>query len=82
MQTTLVEQGLQLMVGGLSIVFIFLLILVILTSAMSSATTNLVTSMDHSSEVDDSSKIPKESYVEPRIVRVIQAALHRHFDDN
>ena len=82
MQTMLVEQGLQLLVGGLGTVFFFLSILVMLTSAMSSAITNLATSMDPSPDVVDSSKILKEAYVEPRIVRVIQAALHRHFDDN
>ncbi len=82
MQTVLVEQGLQLLVVGLGTVFFFLSILVILTSAMSSAITNLATSMDPSAEVVDSSKILKEAYVEPRIVRVIQAALHRHLDDN
>lgn len=82
MQTMLVEQGLQLLVVGLGTVFFFLSILVMLTSAMSSAITNLATSTEPSPGVVDSSMILKEGYVEPRIVRVIQAALHRHFDDN
>ena len=82
MHTTLVEQGLQLLVGGLSTVFFFLSILIILTAVMSSAVAKWIPAIDQSQERIDNLKSSKKSSIEPRIARVIQAALDRHLDDN
>ncbi|MAJ87713.1 MAG: hypothetical protein CBD08_006570 [Cellvibrionales bacterium TMED148] len=81
MHITLVEQGLQLMVVGLGTVFLFLSILVLMTSLMSSAVANWVLSLDPPHELADNPKRQKNSSVEPRTVRIIQAALDRYFDD-
>ena len=82
MHTTLVEQGLQLLVGGLSTVFFFLSILIILTAVMSSVVSKWIPAIDPSEERIDKPKFSKKSSIEPRIARVIQAALDRHLDDN
>ena len=82
MDTTLVEQGLQLLVGGLGTVFFFLSILIILTAVMSSAIAKWIPAIDPSQERIDNLKSSKTSSIEPRIARVIQAALDRHLDDN
>ncbi len=82
MHTTLVEQGLQLLVGGLSTIFFFLSILIILTSVMSSAVAKWTPAIDPSRERIDNLEFSKKSSIEPRIARVIQAALDRHLDDN
>ena len=82
MHTTLVEQGLQLLVGGLGTVVFFLSILIILTAVMSSAVAKWIPAIDPSQERIDHLKSPKKSPIEPRIARVIQAALDRHLDDN
>tara|TARA_B100001057_G_scaffold246973_1_gene247345 strand:- start:586 stop:834 length:249 start_codon:yes stop_codon:yes gene_type:complete len=82
MHTTLVEQGLQLLVGGLSTIFFFLSILIILTAVMSSAVAKWISAIDPSQERIDNLKFAKKSSIEPRIARVIQAALDRHLDDN
>jgi oxaloacetate decarboxylase gamma subunit len=82
MHTTLVEQGLQLLVGGLSTVFFFLSILIILTAVMSSVVSKWIPAIDPSQERIDKLKFSKKSSIEPRIARVIQAALDRHLDDN
>ena len=82
MHTTLVEQGLQLLVGGLGTVFFFLSILIILTAVMSSAIAKWIPAIDPSQERIDNLKSSKKSSIEPRIARVIRAALDRHLDDN
>ena len=81
MYTTLVEQGLQLMVAGLGTVFLFLSILVVVTLLMSSAVANWVGSLNPPHGLADNPKRRKNFSVEPRTVRIIQAALDRYFDD-
>ena len=74
MHTTLVEQGLQLLVGGLGTVFFFLSILIILTAVMSSAVAKWIPAIDPSQVRRGHLKSPDKQHIESSIGSAMQAA--------
>lgn len=79
MDSTLISQGLDLMLYGMGTVFTFLTLLVAVTSLMSKVVNKLVIEQPElalSSATTANSQV--QSSVEPRIAKVIQAAIDQH----
>jgi oxaloacetate decarboxylase gamma subunit len=76
MDSTLIAQGLDLMLYGMGTVFTFLTLLVGITTLMSMVVNKLVV------EVEEAPAAPVQTSaaatVEPRIAKVIQAAIDQH----
>lgn len=73
MNSLLISQGLDLLLYGMGTVFIFLTVLVVVTTFMS-ATVNKIAHSQPQEVATDAS----HAQVEPRIVKVIQAAINQH----
>lgn len=73
MDSQLISQGLDLMLYGMGTVFIFLTVLVAITSMMS-ATVNKIAP----EQIEDAEIKAPQTQVETRIVKAIQAAINQH----
>ena len=77
MESTLITQGMDLMLYGMGTVFTFLTLLVGITSLMSLVVNRLVP--EEAEVVSASTPLAaSQGSVEPRIVKAIQAALDQH----
>jgi oxaloacetate decarboxylase gamma subunit len=76
MEASLIAQGLDLLLYGMGTVFTFLTLLVGITAAMS-GTVNRFVQEDPEVAAAGSAVSPKGA-VEPRIAKVIQAAIDQH----
>ena len=74
MDATLIDQGIDLLLYGMGTVFAFLTLLVAVTSLMSVIVNKLVVEVAPIAPV----AIAHQSSVDPRIVKVIQAAIDQH----
>ena len=74
MDATLIDQGIDLLLYGMGTVFAFLSLLVAVTSLMSVIVNKLVVEVAPIAPV----AIAPQSSVDPRIVKVIQAAIDQH----
>lgn len=80
MQESIISQGLSLMVYGMGVVFLFLTLLVILTTIMSSLVQRFFKPEPASAPVKNSAPIGAvpAANVDPRTLEVIKAALKQH----
>jgi len=76
MESTLIAQGLDLMLYGMGTVFTFLTLLVGITTLMSMVVNKLVVEAEVTA--DAPAPISTGAPVEPRIAKVIQAAIDQH----
>lgn len=76
METTLITQGLDLMLYGMGTVFAFLTLMVGITTLMSVVVNKLVVEPEPAPAAPVLSSASAE--VEPRIAKVIQAAIDQH----
>jgi oxaloacetate decarboxylase gamma subunit len=77
MESTLITQGMDLMLYGMGTVFTFLTLLVGITSLMSLVVNRLVP--EEAEVVSASAPLAaSQGSVEPRIIKAIQAALDQH----
>lgn len=76
MEPTLITQGLDLLLYGMGTVFTFLTLLVGITAAMSGLVNRLV--VEDIEVATDGSSPSQAGGVEPRIAKVIQAAIDQH----
>jgi oxaloacetate decarboxylase gamma subunit len=76
MDSTLIAQGLDLMLFGMGTVFTFLTLLVGITTLMSMIVNKLVVEVEEApaAPLSNSTAAP----VEPRIAKIIQAAIDQH----
>ncbi len=74
-EPSLLQQGLDLMIYGMGIVFLFLLVLVTAVAAMSRAIQRYLPHQE-SATPNKISTVPTAA--SPQVVRVIQAALDQH----
>lgn len=74
MDSILITQGLDLMLYGMGTVFTFLTVLVVITSTMSALVNRIVTE----EVVATSAPSADSNTVEPRLAKVIQAAIDQH----
>ena len=77
MDSTLISQGLDLMLYGMGTVFTFLTLLVGVTTLMSKTVNKLVVEQPETA-VSSVATVLVQSPVEPRIAKVIQAATDQH----
>jgi oxaloacetate decarboxylase gamma subunit len=73
MDSQLISQGLDLMLYGMGTVFIFLTVLVAITTMMSTTVNKIAPE-----QVEDSKVKAPQAQVETRIVKAIQAAINQH----
>ena len=73
MDSQLISQGLDLMLYGMGTVFIFLTVLVAITTIMSTTVNKIAPE-----QVDESKIKAPQAQVETRIVKAIQAAINQH----
>lgn len=73
MDSQLISQGLDLMLYGMGTVFIFLTVLVAITTLMSTTVNKIAPE-----QVEDSKIKAPQAQVETRIVKAIQAAINQH----
>ena len=73
MDSQLISQGLDLMLYGMGTVFIFLTVLVAITTIMSTTVNKIAPE-----QVEDSKIKAPQAKVETRIVKAIQAAINQH----
>lgn len=81
MDSTLISQGLDLMLYGMGTVFTFLTLLVAVTTLMSKIVNTLVVEQPEitvSPIAAGAGNLIAQSTVEPRIAKVIQAAIDQH----
>jgi oxaloacetate decarboxylase gamma subunit len=78
MQTTLIDQGLDLMLFGMGSVFGFLLLLVLATRVMSLLVNRWLPEELVSGSVSEAGAGVQPSTIDPKIVKVIQSAIDRH----
>lgn len=76
MDSTLISQGLDLMLYGMGTVFTFLTLLVGVTTLMSTVVNKLV--IEQPEQAVSPATASLQSAVEPRIAKVIQAAIDQH----
>jgi oxaloacetate decarboxylase (Na+ extruding) subunit gamma len=76
MESTLITQGLDLMLYGMGTVFAFLTLLVGITSLMSVIVNKLVVEVELAPVAPLASSAP--TTVEPRVAKIIQAAIDQH----
>ena len=73
MDSQLISQGLDLMLYGMGTVFIFLTVLVAITTIMSTTVNKIAPE-----QIEDSKIKAPQAQVETRIVKAIQAAINQH----
>jgi len=73
MQNSLIDQGLELMLYGMGMVFVFLAVLVIVTSLMSALVQRFV-----ATEVPDPTTGGVATEPDKTLIAVITAAIHKH----
>ena len=73
MDSQLISQGLDLMLYGMGTVFIFLTLLVAITTIMSTTVNKIAPE-----QIEDSKIKAPQAQVETRIVKAIQAAINQH----
>ena len=73
MDSQIISQGLDLMLYGMGTVFIFLTVLVAITTIMSTTVNKIAPE-----QVEDSKIKAPQAQVETRIVKAIQAAINQH----
>tara|TARA_B100001248_G_C27326232_1_gene429148 strand:+ start:787 stop:1017 length:231 start_codon:yes stop_codon:yes gene_type:complete len=73
MDSQLISQGLDLMLYGMGTVFVFLTVLVAITTFMSSTVAKFA-----QQPIQDNQSEGGSAQVEPHVVQVIQAAINRH----
>lgn len=73
MNSQLISQGLDLMLYGMGTVFIFLTVLVAITTIMSTTVNKIAPE-----QVEDFKIKAPQAQVETRIVKAIQAAINQH----
>ena len=78
MHTTLIDQGLELMLFGMGSVFSFLLLLVLATRVMSLLVNRWLPEELVSGIVAKASAGASPSTIDPKIVKAIQTAIDRH----
>ena len=78
MDTSLISQGLDLMLYGMGTVFTFLTLLVGLTALMSRTVMRFSKEEQDEYEIDSAAHQIHSSVVDKRIVKVIQAAIDQH----
>ena len=76
MDSLLISQGLDLMLFGMGTVFTFLTLLVGITTVMS--TTVMRFAKDEAVDAQANSNDIHTALIEPRIIKVIQAAIDQH----
>ena len=76
MQQTIVDQGLELMLFGMSTVVLFLTLLVIMTVGMSRFINRFFPEAEI--EAAAASSRPREQLADQELIAVISAAIHRH----
>ena len=76
MESTLIAQGLDLMLYGMGTVFTFLTLLVGITTLMSMIVNKLVVETEVTADAPVT--VSTGAAVEPRIAKVIQAAIDQH----
>ena len=76
MESTLIAQGLDLMLYGMGTVFTFLTLLVGITTLMSMVVNKLVVQAEAPAYAP--APVSTATNVEPRIAKVIQAAIDQH----
>ncbi len=74
-EPSILQQGLDLMIYGVGIVFLFLLVLVTAVAAMSRAVQRY---LPHQEAATPSKISPVQAAASPQVVRAIQAALDQH----
>lgn len=77
METTLIDQGLSLMLFGMGTVFVFLAVLVFATTTMS-AIVNKLASEDSSDNTSETDEPPTGSQYSSQLVDVIEKAIATH----
>ena len=78
MQTTLIDQGLNLMLVGMGSVFSFLLLLVLATQVMSLLVNRWLPEELVSGNVAQASAGAPSMTIDPKTVKAIQTAIDRH----
>ncbi len=78
MQTTLIDQGLNLMLFGMGSVFSFLLLLVLATQVMSLLVNRWLPEELVSGNVAQASAGALSMTIDPKTVKAIQTAIDRH----
>ena len=76
MDMTLIHQGLNLMLFGMGVVFVFLSVLVFATTAMSRVVQHYFPEVENTAT--EPSKAPASQAVSPQMVAIIQAAIDQH----
>jgi oxaloacetate decarboxylase gamma subunit len=77
MEQTLIQQGLDLMIYGVSVVFTFLIILVCVTKLMSGFLTRFFPEVEQETSVTVAA--PRGSQViDPKVIKIIQKAIDQH----
>lgn len=76
MKDTLLEQGIELMLFGMGTVFVFLTVLVIATFAMSTLIGRYLP--EEVATPTPSSRATSSGAVDPKVVKIIQAAIEQH----
>jgi len=77
MEQTLIQQGLDLMIYGVSVVFTFLIVLVCITSVMSGFLTRFFPEVEFKSAVTVATPSGSQ-VVDPAVIKVIQKAIDQH----
>lgn len=78
MDSTLVSQGFDLLLFGMGTVFAFLTLLVGITTLMSVVVNKLVVDQPETTTSPQLGEANGQHSIEPRIIKVIQAALDQH----
>ena len=83
MQETIMQQGADLMLNGMGTVFVFLTVLVIATTIMSSLITRYLPEPEPIVTRQPKAKpVTAASVSDPRLLAVIKAAVDQHRDKN
>lgn len=78
MQESLLSQGLDLMVYGMGTVFVFLAVLIVVTTTMSKLVVRFFPEAPAPVKVGNSASRPISSDVDSRTLKVIRAAIQQH----
>lgn len=78
MENTLFQQGVELMMFGMGTVFVFLMVLIILTTAMSSLVQRFVPADPPSPLAVNQTPRAVNTGEDERLVAVISAAIHKY----
>lgn len=78
MQQTIMEQGFDLMIFGMGAVFVFLTLLVFLTRTMSWFVNRYIPEPEQPIPVEPVKPASSTAPVDPKVLTVIQEAIHQH----